>query len=826
MRRVVAAAALAVLAASFTPPAGAQSPGELPCPRIGQTTLFGTDHGIESYGTTFSRGCVYSADDYDAGHIGVKWVEGSYGTCPIETARESTSDQGGFGVIVSDTHAVSADYRWASWNSAAPTREQMKAAAESLIAQVEPRAAPCGTPPPATITPTTTPSVGASPSATSDAPVCAVEGTVYDDRSLPIEFIHLKLTGLLFEMEGSTDARGRFAFTGISDAHPEVVPGDEVTITMALEEKGQKQRYRFFHQGTVAELTTKPLELTDASVCRADISGTNHPVMVPSSPHKWRSLYEMRRQLVRSMYLAESVLKETLPYSPPLNVQAWCTDSALRCTEDTGAHALVSASTGYVEPQPTLAVFPKSSDEIADYKGNTIHHEFGHYFQSIAFGGLPIHPGRKPHRGYYENDSSSDAWIEGFATFYAGMARKHVELSSPGYRYREGQETFFEIDYKPWGGSPLSEEDAVTSLLIDLEDGSSDYPDAGSELVSDVRFRDLKTPDGNHVIVGRIPRTRVDQLARVLVQFVDDRGKVVHHEKMWVDTSAADRRQRGVFWTAAPVGLRYASVRANARVGKSGDDDPIDLDVAALWASIDGARDATSKPGKANGYDRLYDVHELYGALKKVYGGKDDDGDGRDDLDQVFVAHGFHADPDGNHSFDDGETVGMSTRPQPGATTPPAPRHDPPTVPATLAQLDTGGVDATAIAFVSYDAPYETHSYSYALEPLDGTVALAVPPEDVGGSVTVLTLAEGHLPEVAGTVRAESFWKEARSRDYEPFLAFDVDLREGDVTLDEGGPPALAFVLVGLGLIAAAAGLFLGRSGNSMSPSLRRGESR
>lgn len=824
MRRFVAAVVLSVLAASLAPGAVAQSPGELPCPKIGQTVLFGTDHGISKYGPTFSRGCVYSADDYDAGHIGVSWLEGPYATCPIDTARESSSDQGGTGVIVSESHAVSADYRWASWNSAAPTRDEMKAGAESLLVQVESRAAPCGSAPPATPTPQVSPSVSPSASIAPDQPVCAVEGTIYDDRSLPVEFVHLKLAGLLFEMEGSTDALGRFSFSGISDAHPEVVPGDEVTLTVLLEEKGQKERYRFFHQGTLAQFTTKPLALTDDAVCAADVSGTNHPAMVPSSPHKWRSLYEMRRQLVRSMYLAESVLKETLPYSPPLNVQAWCTDAALRCSQDTGAHALVSASTGYVEPQPTIAVFPKSSDEIADYKGNTIHHEFGHYFQSIAFGGLPIHPDRKPHMGYYANESSNDAWIEGFATFYAGMARKHVELRAPGYRYRDGQETFFEIDYKTWGSSPLSEEDAVTSLLVDLEDGSGDYPDAGSELVSDVKFIDLKTPDGNHVIVGKIPRTRVDQLARVLVQFLDDRGKVVHHEKMWVDTSAPSRKQRGVFWTSAPVGLRYSSVRVNARVGKPGDDDPLDLDVAQLWRSIAAARDATAKPGKANGYDRLFDVHELYDALKRAYGGTDNDGDGTDDVDQVFVAHGYHADPDGNHAFDAGETIGMSTRPQPSSTTPPAPRHDPPTVPATLARLETNGVDATAVAFVSYDAPYEQQSYAYALDPTDGNVALSVPPEDVGGSVTILTLADGYLPEVAGTVEAESFWDEARANDYEPFLSFDVDLQRGEVSLDDGGSSLFALLLVGAGLIAALAGLVLrSRSGKPMPFDLRKG---
>ncbi len=97
----------------------------------------------------------------------------------------------------------------------------------------------------------------------------------------------------------------------------------------------------------------------------------------------------------------------------------------------------------------------------------TVLHEFGHAFDYITNGNqlrayAPYGPGNIPHGGYM-NDSTSDSYIEGFATFYAGIVQDYrsypnprslsfIELTDPGR-------------YTVWGYGGKDEELAIATLL-------------------------------------------------------------------------------------------------------------------------------------------------------------------------------------------------------------------------------------------------------------------------------------------------------------------------------------------------------------------------
>ncbi len=81
--------------------------------------------------------------------------------------------------------------------------------------------------------------------------------------------------------------------------------------------------------------------------------------------------------------------------------------------------------------------------------------------------------------------------------------------------------------------------------------------------------------------------------------------------------------------------------------------------------------------------------------------------------------------------------------------------------------------------------PNQFHGYSYvAIPDDDGRVHVAMPPPEYGGAASLTVLAEDHLPAVAGVIESDTFWEQVEEEGGEPFLSFNVDLKEGEI-----GPP-------------------------------------
>ncbi|HEY9075397.1 MAG TPA: hypothetical protein VIO61_02555 [Anaerolineaceae bacterium] len=103
----------------------------------------------------------------------------------------------------------------------------------------------------------------------------------------------------------------------------------------------------------------------------------------------------------------------------------------------------------------------------------TIPHEFGHQLMADHFDDqIPKNPSDLNHGGYCVNPSSTDAWVEGFATFFAGMVKKEYYGKKDYWRLPLGNTYInLETNYPAWRW----EEIAAAGILLDLVDSAADY---------------------------------------------------------------------------------------------------------------------------------------------------------------------------------------------------------------------------------------------------------------------------------------------------------------------------------------------------------------
>lgn len=124
----------------------------------------------------------------------------------------------------------------------------------------------------------------------------------------------------------------------------------------------------------------------------------------------------------------------------------------------------------HFEPNGNIIRLTKKNVGYDDQARYTILHEYGHYFDVITNDGYyrtylaGYHAGgRNVNHGGYMNQTTSDSFIEGFATAYAGIVQLiagmdnphiagHIDLGNPGY-------------YVAWGVNGTEEELAIATLL-------------------------------------------------------------------------------------------------------------------------------------------------------------------------------------------------------------------------------------------------------------------------------------------------------------------------------------------------------------------------
>lgn len=668
-------------------------------------------------------------------------------------------------------------------------------------------------PPPSTVPSTTPDTVEPPPLVT-----CAVEGRVTDYQGRGVPGIHVQASygdGLI--ADAATDAGGRYRFPRV---HGEVI------VRLIAEEGGGPRigRFRVLFRERQTVLETIPFRVERGSSCRRDLPldgrESGYVLINPAGAEgvHWRALGSIYQRLRRAADYAES-LGVRFDYGLPLTVYAWCDDPVLRCGPDAPSPAFYVGTNagGQVVKRPYIALLPAASRLMRGRADATLYHEFGHAVLADAFGNaLPWAPGDGNHLGYYENRWSTDSWTEGFANFFAVMVAKHVDRGFlPEHFNTNGYVKDIEWDWSAWNGLGREEEWALAGLLLDFEDGPGDY--RAGRARADVAVRWGKADlNGRRVIAGNVPHPPPGDLT-VAVELFDRSGRRVLARRAFY--------RDGFFLLPVPKGVDYRSVRIKVLDGPYGvehDDDPLDLDPVTVWKAIldYGARKGAASSGSS--YPHVSSAFQLYRALDRAFGGTDRDGDGQKDVAQIFRAHGFFADRNGNLTPDRGETVGMTSHPayRDGALAFPEldPRYAAELLPQQGVAIDAGeALETETIVFVGFPGEHEPRSYAYATVPgADGGVPVAVPPADSGATVTLVTLAEGHVPAVVAELDAAEFWQQAAEHSDEAFLRYPVALEPGALELETGGGgagkgQAAVMLLAGGGLAIAGAALLLVR---------------
>ncbi|MBI4260298.1 MAG: carboxypeptidase regulatory-like domain-containing protein [Actinobacteria bacterium] len=811
MRRAVAgpvAALMAVAGVLAGGPARGQD-AAFDCPDLGGTELFAGGE-ITVSGSEWHFFCTYSKVDYDAGQVAVTWFEpgSSPPECPLAATFETDDGYNARGAIGSASHAAHVSYRYHTSPPGDLPREAIVGLAGRLLAAAEARAVACGTASPGTASP--------SPSPSPDVAVCEVGGLVTDSLGRPVANVLVQLNGPGLQAETATDGEGRYRFSGFVPPGSAFDPAtDLVTVSLLLQEGGPRPRFRFLYRqvpgagpvDAVAEARTAPFAPVGESCVKDPVIGRDATVATPSSADDWRDLWAMYRQLSTAIAFAEGTLGARLDHGLPLSVVTWC-DSGVDELCDGTLGAFYSSNSG----APYIGLEVSESAGKGLVADDTIYHEFGHALMvDVNDDRDPSPPGRVPHGGYYGNPySSNDSWIEGFATFFSTMVAKHVEGRPPRFRFRSGAEQDLEADLDVWSAGGRYEELAVASLLLDFEDGPGDYAAAGPAdvPVDDVRFVDL-----GGLVVGEVRGLPGSSLARLFVRFLGESGDVLATRSVWI-APGEDRLGVGgaaQFMVPVPEGIGYSTIRITGLRDAAVDDDPIDLSVEELWSALEDGSTADPKAGKPDDYGHIFDVAELHDVLMDRFGGLDRDGDGTEDVDQVFIAHGFYDDPGGIRRYEPGAEVGPTGHPPVGPdgrpAGPPTIRYGPPVLPELEATVEAHGVEVSVVAFVDHPAPGEGRGYAYEAVPVDGRVPVLVPDPGTGATVTLVAAAPGYLPRVIGVVGSEEFWARAAERPGTPYLAFDALLEPGTVELGgSSGPWGILLVVSGalvvLGVLA------------------------
>jgi len=431
--------------------------------------------------------------------------------------------------------------------------------------------------------------------------------------------------------------------------------------------------------------------------------------------------------------------------------------------------------------------------------------------------------GNTNHAGYYKNPSGSDSWTEGFAEFFSMMVSKHIDGEPLPHLYRlAGAQVNLELDMRAWYGLGWGEELAIAGTLLDLEDGPADYAEAQAQ--PDLRVDWHKVIDdaagAGRLLIGEVSNVtrgstvEMSEQTMVAAQFLDGDAKTVHLG--WAATVPWDLPNaggKGFFSVAIPDGLQWASLNLVAFEGRPGDvltdDDPIDLTLEEVWETI--VSYVSGQPD-SNGF--LFDAADLHAAFKEAYGGRDADGNGMDDIDQVFIAHGLFADENGDRSYLHGDIVGRTDHPDFSGFPAMVPRRDAVPLSGGLLEVETGSVDAAVQVEISLPTPNQHHGYSYTAMPdEDGRVFVAMPPPQYGGKATLTAIADGYRPQRLGEIETEAFWEQVDASDGDPFLSFEAALQEGEIGPDGAGSSASWPLFAGGGLaLVAVAGLGLGIS--------------
>ncbi len=473
----------------------------------------------------------------------------------------------------------------------------------------------------------------------------------------------------------------------------------------------------------------------------------------------------------------------------PLEIQAWCDDPAFGCdTAQDGAYFIPAGELDENSP-PIIAMTPsRSSSTSPGIPDNREYHEYGHYFLSLETGdNFELPTGDRNHGGYYNNSSTRDSYVEGFAEFYSMMVSRHIDNDENAEIYAIGADYDLEADRLPWEAVGWWEEFTVAGLLLDLADGDADYA-VNNAAFTGVSILDVSTdvePSGT-IISGSIVNSSplVVRNTDVTVRYLNDAGDVVGTQVTRVLPEIIAPTREGTFFAAPPSGLDVTTATATLGGLPKSDDDNMQIGLNRLM-------DLVTNYERPDGSTGVSNVAELYDSLtasnqSQISGGTNLADISITEINEIFVSHGFFADLDGDKQFDpeiDGE-IGASSHPdiEFGGEMFPAflTRHDPDPYEGSFVKINTGDADVDAIIQISMPTDGGSGSYAY-VAPKGGSdgVELAVPAAGQQAEVTIITAGKGYRPVIAFRVDADNFHEKVENGTIADLQVAPVELAPG-----------------------------------------------
>ena len=615
----------------------------------------------------------------------------------------------------------------------------------------------------------------AAPSLAAAAP-CDVTGTVHGADGQPIPNLPVRLEQAKAPRHTTTDAEGRFRFATVSKP---------ATVVATLGDGGKEPRFLLTERGTPVELQA-PVD--PATSCEVTL-GSDSPRLMAAD------LLTLHQGLRQGFALFDQL---GIRRGPTLHVEV--SDPV---ADPHAAYWVGTVSFNPTDAQPPRIVLGTAATAKDDpgAPDNREHHELGHHALATAFGALPRARDHLDGGGYHRNASSAGALTEGFAIFFAALVAREIQERPDAGRYRvEGSHVDLELDYRPWdlrGTESL----AVASLLWDVVDGDREGRPSPLTVDAPAIVRDEGMPP---LLVARVhnPSDAPVEHARVRVDAEGWAGTALVAPAVlppgadgWLalplPTAVAEHEN-------GPAALRLRAIDTPTVA----DDDAVQVEPSELWTAMVELR--SDRP-EANG--RLLDVADLYQALRGRLGAE---------IDPLFVAHGLHADPDGDREHDPTEPLGLTSHPgrtldvdgQPQTWPDLIPRHRLTLPPALRLVVDVQPAEATLAVLVSGSA----WGGYLATPDDDGRIRVLPPPAREGAAVSVVATAPGRRPAVIWHREAAALLAELEAHE-RPFLAARATLPDASdlgsaATATAGAPrwPRLTFLG---GAIAVLMGLVL-----------------
>ncbi len=614
---------------------------------------------------------------------------------------------------------------------------------------------------------------------------CMISGRVTDDWGSAMVNVRVFATtaeGTVFE--SITDKRGRYR---LPDSTPDIV-----SVSIALAHTSDTGQSFAVMKGKDVITLSSPIDPA-VSGCEINFDSWNVQDQMIASPidtELWpdaASIYQYTRK-AESLALS---LGADLNSAPTLQIQAWCDDPAYGCdVASDGAYFIAENELDENSP-PIIAMLPsRSSAQSPGVPDNREYHEYGHFFLSLQTGDeFELPAGDTNHGGYYENSSTRDSFVEGFAEFYSMMVARHIDGDDNSEIYTIGADYDLETDRLPWEAAGWWEEFTVAGLLLDLVDDDPDYAENPSS-VTGVNILDVTTnvePSGT-IISGSVINASplVVRNADVTIRYLNDAGEVIGTQVTRILPAVIAPTREGTFYAAPPAGLDVAQATATLGGIAKSDDDDVSIGLLRLIGII-----TDYERPNSDGAIGVSNVAELYDALTN---GDDALTSGISGLaeiplsqiDEIFINHGFYDDLNGDKRYDpnvDGQ-VGTSAHPvaQFGEVSYPAftSRHDPGAFEGSFVKINTGDASVDAIIQISIPADGGSRSYAY-IAPKNGNdnIELAIPPADQDAEVTIITAGNGYKPVIAFRVTADNFHEKVANGTISELQIATVELQPG-----------------------------------------------